>query len=38
VLTFDIWIEETQDGYRKGSLKDAQRKKYAPKRRISRAE
>jgi hypothetical protein len=38
VLTFDTWTEENQDAYRKGPLKDAQRKKYAPKRRISRLE
>ena len=34
VQTFDTWIEDTQDEYRKGPLNDAQRKKYAPKRRI----
>ena len=36
VQTFDTWIEDTQDEYRKGPLNDAQRKKYAPKRRIWR--
>jgi hypothetical protein len=38
VLTFDTWTEETQDAYRKGPLKDAQMRKYPPKRRNSRLE